>query len=49
MASDPAAAVPALSVRWKLAEDWGRNAVIVVALASLAAAQWGRAIGQLPV
>jgi LuxR family maltose regulon positive regulatory protein len=42
MASAPAAAIPALERAVELAEDWGRNAVIVVALASLAAAQWGQ-------
>ncbi len=42
MTSDPAASVPALERAVKLAEDWGRNAVLVVALASLAAAQWGQ-------
>jgi hypothetical protein len=41
MATDPAAAVPALERAVQLAEDWGRTVVIVVALASLAAAQWG--------
>jgi LuxR family maltose regulon positive regulatory protein len=42
MATDPAAAVPALERAVQLAEDWGRTVVIVVALASLAAAQWGQ-------
>jgi LuxR family maltose regulon positive regulatory protein len=42
MATDPAAAVPALERAVQLAEDWGRTVVIVIALASLAAAQWGQ-------
>jgi len=41
MATDPAAAVPALHRAVQLADDWGRTPVLVVALASLAAAQWG--------
>jgi LuxR family maltose regulon positive regulatory protein len=42
MRTDPAAAVPALERAARLAEDWGRTVVIVIALASLAAAQWGQ-------
>ncbi len=40
MTTDPAAAIPALERAVQLAEDWGRTVVIVIALASLAAAQW---------
>jgi LuxR family maltose regulon positive regulatory protein len=42
MAHDPAAAIPALERAVQLSEDWGRTVVIVIALASLAAAQWGK-------
>jgi LuxR family maltose regulon positive regulatory protein len=42
LATDPAAAVPALERAVQLAEDWGRTVLTVIALASLAAAQWGQ-------
>jgi LuxR family maltose regulon positive regulatory protein len=41
-ATDPAAAVPALERAVLLAEAWGRTVLTVIALAHLAAAQWGQ-------